>query len=180
MKKFALALMASAALVFGFGAVAQAQYGSASATFNFPSFSPGQTVIITINGCAPGERITITVNGSVVTVAICAATTSLTQGSLLGIGLVQQTATAATATFTAPSTPGTYSVGLTGDRGFSFTASLTVVAAATTPATTPGGGLPATGSSGMGTTTSIAIGLLAVGAGLFFVAQVRRRQPSPA
>ena len=180
MKKFALALMASAALVFGFGAVAQAQYGSATVTFSVSSATPGQTITITINGCTPGETVTVTLNGAVVATATCTAAGGLTQGSLLGIGLVQQTATSATATFTAPTTPGTYPVVVTGNRGYSVTTSLTVVAAATTPATTPGGGLPATGSSGMGTTTSIAIGLLAVGAGLFFVAQVRRRQPSPA
>jgi len=51
----------------------------------------------------------------------------------------------------------------------------------TVPATIPGAGLPATGSSGMGTTTGIALGLFVVGLGLFIVAQVRRRQqPSPA
>ena len=179
MKKFALALMASAALVFGFGAVAQAQYGSASVTFNLSSFTPGQAVTVSMTGCTPGETITVSVNGAVVGTAVCQAS-ALTQGSLLGLGLVQQTATSATLQFTAPATPGTYAVVVTGTSGFRVETTLTVVAAATTPATTPGGGLPATGSSGMGTTTGIAIGLLAVGAGLFFVAQVRRRQPSPA
>jgi LPXTG-motif cell wall-anchored protein len=176
MKKFALALMAASALVFGFGAVAQAQYGSASATFNVSSATPGQSITVTITGCTPGETLTITVNGVAVT-ATCSAS-ALTQGSVLGLGLVQQTATSATATITAPTTPGTYPVVITGSRGFSFTTSLTVVAATTPPVTTPGGGLPATGSSGISTTTGIAIGLLVVGAGLFVVAQVRRRQPN--
>ena len=108
MKKFALALMASAALVFGFGAVAQAQYGSASVTFNVSSATPGQTITISITGCTPGETITVSVNGAVVGTAICQAS-ALTQGSLLGLGLVQQTATSATAARSPPPpTPGTY------------------------------------------------------------------------
>jgi len=43
-------------------------------------------------------------------------------------------------------------------------------------AATPSAGLPATGSDGIGTTTGIAVGLLAVGLGLFIVTRVRRRQ----
>ena len=178
MKRLALAFVACAALVFGFGAVAQAQYGSASATFDVPSAAPGQAVTITITGCTPGEVLTVTVNGAVVGTATCTASAALTTGSVLGIGLVQQVAGSATLTFEAPSAPGTYSVVITGSQGFSFTTSITVASQATTPATTPAGGLPATGSDGIGTTTGIAVGLLAVGAALFLVAQVRRRQPS--
>ena len=43
-------------------------------------------------------------------------------------------------------------------------------------ASTSSAGLPATGSDGIGTTTGIAVGLLAVGLGLFIVTRVRRRQ----
>jgi LPXTG-motif cell wall-anchored protein len=48
----------------------------------------------------------------------------------------------------------------------------------TTPTTTaaPGGTLPETGANGISSTTTIALGLLIVGLGLFVVAQVRRRQ----
>ena len=46
--------------------------------------------------------------------------------------------------------------------------------------TTPGGGLPATGSSGLGTTTTSAIVLIAAGAFLLIVTQVRRRRSSHA
>ncbi len=53
-------------------------------------------------------------------------------------------------------------------------------AAAAPAAETPSAGLPATGSDGIGTTTGIAFGLLAVGLGLFIVTRVRRRHPDAA
>jgi hypothetical protein len=180
MKRLAFALMACAALVFGFGAVAQAQYGSASATFDVPSATPGQPVTITITGCTPGETLTVAVDGVVVGTATCTAGAALSTGSVLGIGLVQQATGSATLTFEAPTTSGTYSVVITGSQGFNFTTEITVTSQATPPATTPASGLPATGADGIGTTTGIAIGLFAVGAALFLVAQVRRRQPSTA
>lgn len=52
--------------------------------------------------------------------------------------------------------------------------------APTTDAPDQGGSLPTTGSSGMSTTTGIAIGLLGVGVGLFVVTRVRRQSPAPA
>lgn len=163
MKRFTLALVASAALVFGFGAIAQAQYGSASATFDVASAAPGQTVTLTITGCTPGETLTVTLDGAAVGTTTCSAVDAVGTGAL---------------SFAAPSTPGSYPVVVSGVQGFSFTTSITVASQATTPVTTPGGGLPATGSDGIGASTGIAIGLLAVGVGLFLVAQVRRRQPS--
>ena len=47
------------------------------------------------------------------------------------------------------------------------------------PVPIPGGGLPATGSSGLGTTTTSAIVLLGAGALLLIVSQVRRRRTAP-
>ena len=92
MKRFALALVASAALLFGVGAVAQAQYGSASATFDVPSAAPGGNVTITITGCTPGETLTVSVDGVVVGTTTCTGSAALSTGSILGIGLVQQAA----------------------------------------------------------------------------------------
>jgi len=54
------------------------------------------------------------------------------------------------------------------------------VAPTTVAATIPSGGLPATGSRGLAPTSSIAIGLLVVGLGLFVVARVRRQSPTAA
>jgi LPXTG-motif cell wall-anchored protein len=48
------------------------------------------------------------------------------------------------------------------------------------PVTSPGGGLPATGSNGLGTTTTSGIVLLSAGALLLIVAQVRRRRTAAA
>jgi hypothetical protein len=44
---------------------------------------------------------------------------------------------------------------------------------------TPPGGLPAIGSNGTSTMTIIAVGLFAVGAGLFGMSQMRRRTAWP-
>jgi hypothetical protein len=48
------------------------------------------------------------------------------------------------------------------------------------PVTSPGSGLPATGSNGLGTTTTSAIVLLSAGALLLIVSQVRRRRTAAA
>ena len=117
----------------------------------------------------------------------------------MAMGFVAQTSNGgiAQATFNAPAAPGSYpgtatqngvqvgagTVTVTGSGvvGSPAQPATTLPGAATTvPAvTTPPGGLPATGAGGLGTTTTVALGLLAVGSGLLIVAQVRRRQPQP-
>jgi hypothetical protein len=82
----------------------------------------------------------------------------------------------AVASLLAPATPGTYTGTATGVSS-GVTASFTVVVQA---AVTPPGGLPATGSGGISTTTGMAAGLFAIGLGLFGVAQFRRRQAAVA
>jgi hypothetical protein len=194
-KKLALAFVAASCVLFGLGHVASAQYGG-SATVTPSTVVGGGPYSVTYRNCLAGDTITFTQaqsTPSTVTVPCVGSVVTLT-GSLLGVLLPQQAALGtATANFTAaPTAPGNYTgtaVGLAG-RSPSITFSFTIPGQATTtttpvvttvPATTPGGGLPATGSDGIGTTTSIAIGLLVVGLGLFVVAQVRRRQtPSPA
>lgn len=171
MKKFALAMMAASALVFGFGAAAQAQYGTRSVVPSTATPTTGQQMTVTITGCAPGETLTVTLNGGVVATVTCGTVAS----------------------FAAPATAGTYSGVVTGNRGFAGSFSIVasnptatslpdtgspVPATVAPPATVPGGGLPATGSSGTSSMTTMAIGLMVVGLGLFAVAQVRRRQPS--
>lgn len=151
MKKFALALMTTAVAVFGFGAVAQAQYGTAPGVEVSPATAPpGGTVTVSVTGCTDGEVLTVTFNGATST-ATCVAS-------------------AATIVLTAPTTPGTFSGTITGSQGFSQPFQVVVAAAAVPP-----GGLPATGSGGVNSMMTIAGGLFAVGLGLFAVTQFRRR-----
>lgn len=171
MKKLALALMALSASLFGLSAVANAgTYPPPTvgvAVVQNPSVAPGGPVFVEI-GCAPvGSTVDVTywTEFPVATVAILCEARSTGAASLLGAP-----ANAGSAIFetTAPTTPGTY----TGTYVGAATGSFTITVAG---ATTPGGGLPATGSNGTSTMTIIAIGLFAVGAGLFGVSQVRRR-----
>lgn len=168
MKKFALALMASAAMVLGFGAVASAYPPGAGAPVitNGGALAPGAEFTVTAE-CQPvGAQVTFEFQGVTLVVECVAATGSASLlGSFLGTAPAAGTATA---TFTAPTAPGTYTGTYTGAAVGTF--SVTVAAPVT-----PGGGLPATGSNGTSTMTIIAIGLFAVGAGLFGVSQVRRR-----
>jgi uncharacterized membrane protein YtjA (UPF0391 family) len=197
MKKLALALIAASAAVFGFGLVAQAQ-GYTPTIPPIGPVTPGGSYTVTVNNCVPGEQVTFTQLQSTPTVivATCSGALPTLTGSVIGLLLPQQGALpTASATFTAaPTAPGTYNgtaVGAqSGSTPFSFTipgqTATTVpppTTAAPVPTTQPAlvGGLPATGSGGISTTTGIAVGLLVVGLGLFVVAQVRRRQePNPA
>ena len=114
-------------------------------------------------GCEPvGGSVTFSFNG-VTSVHTCTAPGT---ASLL---LAAPAAGSASATFTAPTAPGTYTGTYTG----AATGNWSIVIAA--PAV-PAGGLPATGSNGTSTMTILAIGLFAVGAGLFGVSQLRRRK----
>ena len=155
MKKFALALLAASAAILGFGMVAEAQYGATPGVSVSPAtVVSGGTVSITATGCAPSEVITFTITGGDSATATCVDGT-------------------ATAQLSVPTTAGTYPGTAVGSLGFNQAFSVVVTAAAVPP-----GGLPTTGSGGISTTTSIAVGLLAVGLGLFGVAQIRRRQAS--
>ncbi len=193
MKKLALALMAASAAVFGFGMVAsaQTQYGQAIGVTPNPVV-PGGAYTVTYANCVVGDIITFTQAQSTPTsvTGTCTAAAPTLTGSVVGLLLpAQQAAGTATGTFTnAPTAPGTYNgtgIGpLSPSIPFQFTLAgqvATTVAPTTVPATVPSSGLPGTGAGGLGTTTGIAIGLLAVGLCLFVVTQVRRRQqPSPA
>lgn len=156
MKKFALALMVSAAGLFGMAPGASA-YPPAAPTVSVqtPSLAPGGTTPVTLNGCPAGATAQVTLNG------VTTTGTADASGS-------------ATVTVTAPSTAGTFT-GSASCGGASTPFTITVLAPATPP-----GGLPATGSDGIGATTGIAAGLLAIGLGLFGVSMVRRRQATAA
>jgi hypothetical protein len=174
-KKLAFVLIAAAALVFGAGQVATAQYGPSIST---GPVTPGGPYTVTYTNCVVGDTITFTQAQSNPT-------------SVQATCLPGGTATASFAA--APTAAGTYSGTAVGAQSPSLTFTFTLTAPATTvPVTTapggggavpttaapggqPGGQLPATGSNGLGSTTGIALGLLVVGLGLFVVAQVRRR-----
>ena len=183
MKKLALALMAASAAIFGFGMVAEAQTYTTSVSVG-PRDAAGGAVHGHLRQLRAGETITFSQPQSTpeTTTGVCVGSVTLT-GSVVGLLLPAQAASGtATGSFTtAPTAPGTYTVTGTGTTSPARTTTFTIAGSTTTvPATVPGGGLPATGSDGTGTTTGIAIGLLVVGLGLFAVAQVRRRQPSAA
>ena len=150
MKKTLFAMLATVAMVLGFGQIANAATyppGAAAAVINPATPTEGGSFTVTVD-CAPdGDTVAVVFNGTT-TNATCA------DGK-------------ATVTLTAPAAgtyPGSYSGAGVG------TFSVTVAAPVTPP-----GGLPATGSNGTSTMTIIALGLFAVGAGLFGVSQVRRR-----
>jgi len=188
MKKLTLAMIAASALMLSFGTVASANYDK---TLTVGATSAGQPYTATYFNCENGETITFVQPQSTPT--------------SIPVVCVNRTATA---NFTAaPRTGGTYTVTATGTisptRSQNFVIAVSTVGAlpptagATGPAVGSGGavpttgsgaglptattgGLPATGAGGIGATTTIAIGLLAVGLGLFGAGQVRRRQPNVA
>lgn len=150
MKKILIALTAMAA-VLGFGQMANAATYPPGA--DAPAISPatpaeGADFEVTV-ACSPdGDNVAFVFNG---------ATTNVTC-----------TGGEATAVLGAPGTAGDYDGTYSGAGAGSF--SVTVTAPVTPP-----GGLPATGTDSTSTMTVLAIGLFAVGAGLFGVSQVRRR-----
>jgi LPXTG-motif cell wall-anchored protein len=169
MKKLALGLISASAAVFGFGLVADAYPPPAvSVSVDDPTPAPNQQLNVTFRGCEPGETVRF--------VLLSSTDTSPCNGTSSGLSLLLQAAPSGTSIgqVTAPSSAGTYTGTATGQTS-GRTGTFTVVVS---QATSPPGGLPATGSSGISTSTTVAIGLLVVGAGLFAVSQIRRRQAS--
>ena len=176
MKRLVLTLLVAAAALLTGSTVANAYPPARPPTIivDVPSVGPGGNFNVTVGNCEAGERVIITFQGQA-TIVICNPSTL--QASL---GLI------------APMAPGTYTIcsELTGEganlppgvtRPQTLCTSITVVAAGpTVPPTVPGGGLPATGSSGLSTTATSAIILIAAGAMLLIVTQVRRRRTTTA
>jgi hypothetical protein len=160
MKKFAVVLAAMFA-VFGLGAAAHAQYtGAPEISVDIPNPLPGGSFNTGIAGCEPGQPVSSTFDGATQT-ATAAADGSASFG------------------WNAPTEPGVY-VGSTTCNAQTVNWSVEVLAPPPTnggsTAPTGGGSLPSTGSGGISGTTTVAIGLLVVGFGLFGVTQIRRRQ----
>jgi LPXTG-motif cell wall-anchored protein len=173
MKKLGLCAVAVAAMsVGGLAAPVSASASAAqpavyppiptfSITLSGSSFPPGASITVTISGCTPGSVVTITLGTQVVTVTCSGPAGAFRMPTVAG-------APSATATVTAPTAPGTYTMTAT-DEATGRTASVTFTVAAAAPS----GGLPTTGSDS-NRTTQIAVSAVAVGAGLAFVARRRR------
>ena len=164
MRKIALGL-AVVMTLFGFGATAHAQYTNPpGVTVSDSSPAPGGTFVVNVTGCQPNSPIAVSFGGASSTVNADAS------GN-------------AAVTLTAPTTAGTANGSTTcNGQTTNFTVQVQAPADSTPPTQggDAGGGLPATGSDGTGTTTTVAIGRLIVGLGLFVVAQTRRRQSAHA
>ena len=172
MKRFAAALMiAGAGLMAGTAVVDAYPPVTPVITPDDVTPEPGGTFTVTVDGCLVGETVNFVFEDQTAS-DICAANGAT--AFLLGFVAAAPATGSASATFTAPTTPGVYVVTATFvTSNQTVNASITVEGATTT---TVGGGLPATGSSSSGPVITIAVVLLAAGAGLYFVAQARRRR----
>jgi LPXTG-motif cell wall-anchored protein len=163
-KKFALALVAMSAVIFGAGLVANAvEYppGAGSVTATPSTLAPGGEFTATAT-CQPGEDVEFTFEGVVKTAPCSDAGT-------------------ASVVFTAPTAEGSYTgtaVGtINGVLGsFTVTVELTEPPVTQGGATNGGGTLPSTGSNSTNTGLIIGVGSLLVGLGLFATARTRRNQ----
>lgn len=130
--------------------------------------APGASFTATFTQCQLGETVNFVLDGTTVQAQCNGAAGSRRLPSATG-------APVATATLTAPTTPGTYDIVATGlTSGAAATATITVAAAA------GGGTIPETGSDSSIPAAQIAGGLVVVGAGLAGVAGVRRRKTAHA
>ena len=129
---------------------------TAAPTTGAPTTAGPVTVTVSNLSPAPGGQFTVTVSN-------CQGQAVFTLGS--STATVTPVNGTATATLTAPTTPGSFTGTVVCANQ---TASFTVNVAAP-------GGLPATGSSGLSTTTAVALVLLVTGIGIFVVTQARRR-----
>lgn len=156
LKRIGIVLAAVGLAAFGADSVASAQ------TADYPVQAPvvvvdnsnpppGGTITITINNCRPGENVTFSLPPQAPVTIVCNPS---------GV---------AVASLSAPLQPGTYpGTVVLQESGVTLPFSVTVQA--------PTGGLPATGSDGTQSGLWYGLGLLGLGAGLFGVSQVRRRQ----
>ena len=172
MKKLAAALLAGSFAVLSFGSVADAYPPFEKlVTVDKPKVAPSETVIATAN-CVGLEEVTFDLGGT--------TGTGTCNGTDDGGATVAALATfgTASAALVAPATPGDFIVTATGSFSVDLgSTELVVVEQPGAPPAPPTDVLPATGSGIVSLTTGVALGLLAVGIGLFFVATLRRRQP---
>ena len=177
MKKLGL-LVAAVAATVGLGASTASAYGGApmDLTLSSSTVTPGATVVGLVTFCAPGEELTLTVDNNTFSGACVGAAGAFRPlAASPGSGEI---------TFTAPTTPGTYQVVVTGaTSGETATATLTVVGEVAPTTVAPGapgapgvpaGELPATGADSGDIARNA---LFAVAAGLVLIGgtHLRRR-----
>lgn len=168
MKRLAAALMiAGAALLAGHSIASAYPVGGPTASTSSPTVVSGATFTVAVSPCEVGSVWTFTFQGDTKT-DTC---TGSNNGAFL-LGIIAPTTGTATATFTAPTAPGTYSGTATSGT---TTLTFSIVVQQAGPPTDPSGGIPATGTNSITPTITIAVVLLAVGAGMFGVAHLRRR-----
>jgi hypothetical protein len=175
MKKLALAAMTAAAAVFGFGVVAEAQYDAVNAIVTAvpPVVTPGGQFRTTFIGCTPGESVTFVFVSSNAKAACKSGASRGPQGLALA---AQANTGTASVELTAPQAVGLRTgMATTSHSELSASFAITVIAAAA-----PQTELPTTGSGGIGATSGVAVGLFAIGLGLFGVSRYRRRQDAAA
>lgn len=177
MKRLAAALaLAISALFFGQSVAATAPYGpdGPAATTSTPTVAPGGEFTITVRPCEIGSLWTFEFQDQTKTDTCRAAVSGFRAAQATGV---------ASATFTAPSTGGTFT-GTATSGTTTVTFSISIQGAAQSPAQGAGGSgessaaIPATGSDSTRPAIAIAALLLAVGAGLVAVAYVRTRRPA--
>ncbi len=176
MKKLALAVMATSALVLGSGLVVDAvDYPIAkSVTVNPTSGLAGSTFTAKATGCVPGEIVTFGYNGASKTATCGAAALASGTAALVANGSATTTLVARAAAGASPVTASGATTGALGTADFTVIPGKTVV---TQGGETNGGGtLPATGSNGTSTGLMLGFGSLLVGAGLFATARTRRNR----
>ena len=187
MKRLAALMVALGALLLGVNTVAEAYPPTGPTLEIIGEQVPGGIVTVQINNCNPGDTIEVFFNGELIATLTCVAVGSggaFLLESVLGAPSTGQASTP----LQLPTEPGTYP----GEARIiepNITLPFTIVLEGDDDVAGGGGTngddngdgtLPATGSSGLSTTTTIAIGLLVVGGVLFLVAMRRREQPEPA
>lgn len=130
-----------------------------------PTVVSGDEFTITVNGCELGSTWTFTFGDQ--------TTTDTCQTAMMGFRIAQ-TAGIASATFTAPTAPGTYT-GTATSGTTTLTFSVTIQGAGAP--VDAGAPLPNTGSDNTASTLAIAAALVAVGLCLVAVAYMRSRRP---
>jgi LPXTG-motif cell wall-anchored protein len=155
LKRIAIAF-AVVGVTLGLGTAASAapEYPPAAATVVVSDSTPpaGGTVTVSVNNCQAGESVRFTLPPAAPVTVTCSS------------------AGTASASLPVPTASGTYS------GTAELVSSLSTLPFQITVTAPAGGGLPATGSDGTQTGVWFAGGLLALGAGLLGVAQLRRRQ----
>jgi len=176
------ALMIAAAAVLAGASAAQAQYPPAQPPTLVVSRDvgpPGYTFTATVSKCVPNQRIVIVLGDQRVETTCdpvtLQATVSLTAPPGLGTFTVSAEFYGDCSSFVQGSRSNGVSAQADVQPCLVLTQSIEVIAAGPTTTAVPDGNIPTTGSSGVSSTLTAALVLVAAGVGLFVVARLRRR-----